>query len=164
MRKTKMVTVEAEGRDRGKVFLVTEMPAMQAEAWAIRAFFALANAGVELEDGYENMGMAGLAYVGLRALTRVRYEDAKPLLDEMMTCVKIVPDPSNPAFARDLVGQDDVEEAATLMILRAEVFELHTDFSIRDAISRSLAERNLSTASGSSETSRPSSASSSPLN
>lgn len=161
MRKTKVVKIEADGRDRGKQFLITELPAMQAEAWATRAFLALANSGVDIGEVSENAGMAGLAYLGLRALTRVRYEDAKPLLDEMMTCVKIIPDPSNPAFVRDLVGQDDIEEVATVMLLRAEVFELHTDFSIRDAILRSVAERNLSPTYGSSETSQPSSGSSS---
>lgn len=154
MRKSKIVTIPFENRDKGKQFLITEMGAFQAEAWATRAFLALANSGVDLEGAHEDMGMAGLAYLGLRALTRVRYEDAKPLLDEMLTCIKIVPDPSNPSFVRDIVeGADDVEDTATVLFLRAEVFELHTNFSIRDAISRSLAARDLSKTSGNSETS-----------
>lgn len=49
-RKTKLVTIAAEGRDKGKCFLIREMPAMQSEKWAIRAILALGRADAEVED------------------------------------------------------------------------------------------------------------------
>lgn len=157
MRKTKDVKIEMEGRDLGKVFRITEMSAVAGEWWATRAFLALANSGVDLGEVPEGAGMAGLAMVGIRALGTIKAADAKPLLDEMLMCVRIVPDPDkNPTFSRDLV-EEDLEEIATIIHLRSEVFELHTDFSIRDAISRSLAERDLvstQTTSGGSPTSQ----------
>jgi hypothetical protein len=56
------------------------------------------------------------------------YEDARPLMEELMACVQIVPDPSRPDVMRsDIVH--DVEEVATLMKLKLETYKLHTSFS-----------------------------------
>lgn len=156
MRKTKVVDITDEGRDKGKRFFITEMPAMQAEKWAARAFLALAHSGTELPEGAEGAGLAGIAVIGLRALSNANFGNMEPLMDEMLQCVQIVPDPNQPNFMRGLIGQDDIEELATLARLRMEVFELHTGFSLRDALSRSQAARNTMTSSVM-QTSQPSS-------
>jgi len=129
-----------EGRDKGKHFLITEMSAAKAEDWGIRAFLALANSGVEIPEEVAAAGMAGIAIVGLRALGRIKIEEARPLLQDMMECVQYLPDPTKPAIVRGLIEVDpnpDIEEPVTRLWLRAEVFELHTGFSIADAISTS---------------------------
>jgi hypothetical protein len=126
-RKSITYTVADEGRDQGKVFVLTEMPASRAERWALRAFQALAKAGVELPDNIAQMGMAGIALVGIKALSHTPWEEAEPLLAEMFECVQRQPNPKNPAVVRALV-EDDVEEVATRLKLRAEVLKLHTDF------------------------------------
>jgi hypothetical protein len=136
-RKTEVVVIPLDGRDKGKAFQVTEMGAVQGERWATRALLALGRSGIEVPDELRGAGMAGIAIYGVRALARVAYEDAKPLLDEMLRCVKFVPDPRHPTFARDLViteeGEgDDVEEISTLLYLRSKVFELHTGFSLAE--------------------------------
>lgn len=132
MRKTKIVEIKAEGRDKGKFFKLTEMPAFQAERWAMRAFLALAKSGVEVPDNLSEMGMAGLATLGLQALSGVSFEDAQPLLDEMMNCVSVVPNPQNPDFVRPLLINrpegEDIEELTTLFELRKEVAQLHMGF------------------------------------
>jgi hypothetical protein len=128
MRKTLDWTVEDANRDEGKVFRVTELPASEAEDWAIQAFFALLNAGVEVPDDVVNMGFAGIASIGLSALGKVPYEQAKPLFAKMMTCVQIVPDASKPTVVRGLI-ESDIEEIQTRMKLRKMVFGLHWDFS-----------------------------------
>ena len=132
MRRTKTVTIETpdvNNRDRGKTFLVTEMPAAQGEEWAFRALCAMAKSGVQLPDDYSNMSMAAIAGLGFTALSGMQFGDAKPLLDEMMDCVKFVGDPAKPdATTRALIGQDDIEEISTRLLLRKEVFSLHTDF------------------------------------
>lgn len=122
-------TVTTPGRDLGKAFRLTEMSALQAEKWAMRAFLALAAAGAELPPGIEEQGFVGLVTVGLSSFKGVNYYDAEPLLDEMLACVQVIPEPSNPAILRPMNGQDDVEEVATLLELRREVLRLHVDFS-----------------------------------
>ena len=62
--------------------------------------------------------------MGLASLTKVSFQAAKPLLAEMMTCVQIKPSPS---VTRALI-EDDIEEVATLLTLRKEVFNLHLSF------------------------------------
>jgi hypothetical protein len=123
-RKEITVTIATEGRDQGKRFKITEMSAAAGERWAIRAFLALARSGVVIPDYVQDMGWAGMATIGLRAFAGISYELAQPLLDEMLQCVQIV----EPNVTRGLT-EDDVEEIATYVELRREVFQLHVDFS-----------------------------------
>lgn len=132
MRKTEVFVVTSEGRDKGKQFLITEMPAMKAERWAFRAMLCLTHANVELPDGAATGGMAAFAEAGLRAMNSLSFEEARPLLDEMWECVQVIPDPKNPAFTRPLqineLEGDDLEEVTTILQLRERIFRLHTDF------------------------------------
>lgn len=127
MRKVIDVTITDSGRDEGKTFHIKEMAATRAEKWAMRALLAVARSGVELPDDFSGMGMQGIAIVGIRALTKIAFEDAEPLLDEMMECVSLKPDPRNPAIQRPLM-EGDIEEIATLIQLRQEVINLHVGF------------------------------------
>lgn len=146
MRKHKVVDIVAEGRDKGKRFWLTEMPPLQAEKWAARALLALTGSGVQLPDNIKGAGFAGIAVLGFQALGKADFHLIEPLMDEMMQCVRIIPDPSRSEYKRDLVfpvpGDDeseaDIEEMSTLGTLRMEVFELHTGFSVRDVLSRAM--------------------------
>lgn len=130
MRKTKIVTIPAnDSRDAGKVFLLTEMDADKAERWATRAFFAMAANGIDIPPEVMQLGLGALAAVGVRAILTAKFEDALPLLDEMMECIAVIPDPRKVDFTRPL-DKDDIEEVATRLMLRSEVFELHTGFSV----------------------------------
>ena len=126
-RKSTNHTVTDDNRDKGKVFVITELPAARAESWAFRAILALMEGGVELPPGFERMGMAGIAELGIRALSHLRWEVAEPLLAEMWECVQIMPDPAKPHVVRPLIEQD-IEEVMTRIKIRAEVWKLHTDF------------------------------------
>lgn len=57
----------------------------------------------------------------------MKWEVAEPLLEEMWACVQIMPDSSKPHVVRNLIEQD-IEEIATRIKLRAEVWKLHVDF------------------------------------
>jgi len=127
-RKTITYAVTDEGRDKGKVFVLTEMPASQAERWALRAFQALAKAGIDVPDNLAQMGMAGIAIAGVQALSRTPWQEAEPLLDEMFACIQRQPNPQKSAIVRALV-EDDIEEVQTRLKLRAELLKLHVDFS-----------------------------------
>lgn len=146
MRKYILVKIEGEGRDKGKCFLVTEMPAFQAEKWAMRALLALGKAGVEVPDEAIHAGAAGILMAGLSAFRQIGFADAEPLLDEMMGCVAFVPDasmkdpidgkPVTRGLARgDNFNDGDIEEVTTLLRLRGEAIELHLGFSIAAILS-----------------------------
>lgn len=119
--------VEDEGRDKGKLFLITEMSAARAESWAMRVLLALIGANVDVPENFQELGMAGLAELGMKSLGGLKWEVAEPLLAEMFECVQAIPDPSKTHVVRGLVDSD-IEEVSTRLKLRAEVFRLHTDF------------------------------------
>lgn len=127
MARKELFYTETKGRDAGKVFYIREMSAAQAEWWAIRAGMAMARSGVELPDNFADMGIAAMAGTGLKMVSQIPPAEAKPLLDELMECVQCVPDASNQNIKRRLID-DDIEEIATRLKLRAEVFKLHVDF------------------------------------
>jgi hypothetical protein len=127
-RKEILIRIDASGRDNGKTFHLREMPAARIERWAIRALMVLTNAGIELPDDPAGGGLAEVAALGFEALQRVRADDVFPLLDEMMECVTICPDPNKPDVTRALMPDDDIEEVSTLYRLRREIYVLHTSF------------------------------------
>jgi len=134
-RRTKLVTITDEGRDKGKKFFITEMPASQGESWAFRVLLALTNNNVQV-PGAET-GFAGIAELGvkgmIRGLTGLPWFVAEPLLKEMFECVQACPNPKDPSFVRKLEpaesGDYDIEEIWTRITLRKEIFQLHVDFS-----------------------------------
>jgi hypothetical protein len=137
MRKTKTVIIDTEGRDKGKHYLITEMSSGNAETWGLRALSAMARSGVEIPADIANAGLVGLKLLGLRAFLSMPFQDAVPLFAEMMTCVAFIPDPSRPMVFRSPPWDDDIEEVATRLLLRSEVIELHTGFSIAEGFLRS---------------------------
>lgn len=136
-RNTIDITIKAEGRDKGKTFRLTEMPARVGERWALRAVNGAMRSGAQLPDGFQGIGMAAVAMLGMKAFLGMAWPDLEPLLDEMMTCVQIV----MPKGVRPMV-EEDADEILTLLTLRKEVFELHTGFFARAEASKaaSLAE------------------------
>jgi len=135
MRKTKLVQITDEGRDKGKAYLLTEMSAAQAEKWAFRALLLAAQSGADIPDAIRSAGFAGVAIMGIQTiLGGVKFDQVEPLLDEMMKCIQFIPDIKNQIMTRPLI-EDDIEEVATRVRLRMEVFNLHINFSIGDALS-----------------------------
>lgn len=128
-RKTAQIRIEAEGRDHGKTFFITEMPASQAEKWAARAFLALAKSGMQVPEDLKSMGLAGIFTLGVKALGSIEWTMAEPLMDEMFACVQIIPNPERDTNVKRGLVEADIEEVATRIKLRADVFELHTGFS-----------------------------------
>lgn len=131
MRKTAIYTVPGTGRDKGKRFKITEMSAWRSETWAAKLLFAMMNSGADIPDEVAGAGLAGLGALDImtiiKAISRVPYEKAEPLLAEMLECLEILPDPSNSNVVRPLI-EDDVEEVGTLLLLRKEILALHLDF------------------------------------
>lgn len=145
MRKTATITITAEGRDKGRVYFLTEMSSHNTEDWALRVFLALGKAGITLPAGIDweevknepSAFMALIASTGFNIFGGISPYDVAPILAEMMQCVQIIPDPSRPQVVRSLVD-DDIDEVATRIQLRKEVVALHTDFFSGESVSRLL--------------------------
>lgn len=128
MRKTATYTA-TDGRDKGKLFLITEMSAAQGESWAMRALLALIKTNAEIPEDFTQLGIAGLAELGFKALSGLDWIVLEPLLNEMFRTIEIVPDPKNTAIRRALEDQaNDIEEISTRLKLRLEFWKLNLGF------------------------------------
>lgn len=125
--KSKTITIE-KGRDAGKAFLISEMPIVKLDNWSMRALFAVAKGGVDLEGINPNMGGLGMANVALKALAGIDTDVGIPLLNELLDCVQVIPSGGN---ARSLLLDSDVTELTTLFTLRKEALAIHLDFLLQ---------------------------------
>lgn len=124
----RIITIET-GRDAGKVYKVTEMPASKLEKWAARALLALFAGDVPADVVQMARGSNAAALVGnvMSGLGSLRWADVEPLYDELLTCVARVPDPGHPEVVVPLVPANvdaHVQDVTTLWRLRAEALEL----------------------------------------
>ena len=140
MRKRKDVRIvdgtKETNRDFGKVYVLTEKDAISAWKWGLRAMGAIVRTGVQIPDEIARMGVVGVLVVGFYRLGYIPWPDLEPLVDEMLTCVQIMPTPSVPNVVRPLMPED-IEEPTTLSTLVREVFELHAGFFPKETPSTS---------------------------
>lgn len=123
--------VTAEGRDKGKVFILTEMSSDVGERWANRAGLALLNTGAAIPEEALGAGWAALAAVGVQALGMLKHEDVQPMLDELWDCVRIVPPRPDLPLQEVVRGVNcQVEEVATRYAIYYALWKLHTGFSL----------------------------------
>lgn len=145
-RQNQTIQITTQGRDFGKIYVITEMPAEQAEYWAMRALEAAAK-NASVPQGLAEAGMAGIFAVGVRSIMGAPFLLLRPLLEEMFdSCLSIQPDPKKPEILRGAGTQDitaigkmisdDIEEVATRLQLRDKIIELHTGFSVAAAVSK----------------------------
>lgn len=123
------VTVEADNRDKGKVFIVSEMPARPFEKWALHALTAMGKGGIDLPDNVVELGAMGLAMLGLKSIIKIDFSQAEELLDEMNGYFEYQPDPNNATIKRPIIDSD-IEELTTWLKLRASWWELQTGFQL----------------------------------
>lgn len=122
-RKTCRLTVDSEGRDKGKTFVVTELPALDIERWTVRLVLALGKNGVSLPDVQADSGFAGIAGVLWALIAQITPDEAESLLATMLEGLKI----DEGKIVRELTT-DDIEEADTLLQLRMAWVDLHSGF------------------------------------
>ena len=123
-RKKRTINIDT-GRDKGKTFQITEMPIMQADKWAQRALFALAGSGIDTAGINPNGGMLEMAKLAISVISRIDPQIGGELLDELLTCVQIVP---SGGLARSLNVESDIEDLKTLFELRKAALLVHIDF------------------------------------
>lgn len=132
-RKTTRLTIAEEGRDKGKSFVLNELPADQAERWFIRALFAIAKSDADVTPEVIAGGAASFAAWGLPALLQADYRDVEPLLAEMWQCVQYQHAPNIPLQDITEGVNSQVEEVSTRFALRVAVMQLHLGFFIPEA-------------------------------
>lgn len=132
-RKTTRVAITEEGRDKNKIFVLTELPCDQAERWAIRAMLGMVQSGAEISPEMIAGGMASLASMGVQALGGISWETLEPLLAEMFECVSY--EHAHGAPLQNIFPglNSQIEEVTTRFALRLAVLELHMGFSVPGA-------------------------------
>ena len=130
-RKEKTITIK--DRDKELIFKITEMPAMKAERWKIRAIMLLLSSdidmpqGASIEEGISEF-MAGGAEKLFKALSKVDVDKAINLFDEMLySCIQLSTQGVDTQINEDIINSN-VEDSSTLTKLRFECLKLHFDF------------------------------------
>lgn len=135
-RKVERLTIIAEGRDKGKTFILTEMPSDQGTRLANRIAFALFNTGAAIPEEALGAGWAALAAVGIQAIGMLKFDTVQPILDEAFdACVRIVP-PNEKLMPQEIIPgiNSQIEEVGTRYTLYLAIWKLHTGFSMPVAL------------------------------
>jgi hypothetical protein len=132
MLKTKEVTITAEGRDKGRKYLLTEMPALKAERWARHAIMAMNRKDLDIASEVAALGMWGFVLGGLQALAGGDVAAVDNLMDEMIPQIQIIEEHTT----RPIKGDNDVWEILTWKTLRQELIELHISFTFAELASK----------------------------
>jgi hypothetical protein len=141
-RRREKVVIAHEGRDHGKVFWITEMAATDVEYWAGRLLTMLAAGNTNVPPGFFQMGLEGCAaWIAVHGIGGIDWTTCKPLLDEMMQCVTVQPDPDRENIIRRLDIRDDIQELTTLLTIREAWFDTHLGFSVRGRFLTSTTEQ-----------------------
>ena len=153
-RKTEKVVITADNRDKGKTYLITEMPPFQAAKWARHALLSLnvnmleiswLRSMVEVDENGKlslakiaDLEMAGVAAIGiLNVLSAVPESVMDSLMEDMLACCEFIPGANLPG--RPVVDQveGDIEEPSTIITLQASAIGLHLDF-LKTAVNQNL--------------------------
>ncbi|WP_145580297.1 hypothetical protein [Yersinia mollaretii] len=128
-RKEIIYIVDAEGRDNGKEFIITEMSAWDADSLAQDIFRAMGDSNYTgIPADVIAMGCAGLATVGLSVISASSPEVAHTLRDRLMSTVEIVITHDGNRSRRQVKGSIDFEEVSTIRKLLDKVFQTNFDF------------------------------------
>lgn len=140
--------IDADSRDYGKVYRVTEMSSAASEDWAMRLIMAAMGSGLDLGDTFDaqNMSLEAVARIGLSAFGKIPTPVMRSLMDEMKKQFTIKPEPvTQPEFVRPLNAPEDVEDVATWMKLRGEFMKMHLGF-LKTVFASSLGAGTISSA------------------
>jgi len=154
-RREKIITIQKEGRDKGKVFKIIEMPPLQGEFWGLKALQALAQTDVNLPENFFAMPMASLANIGnpnlheegkeengkisfvqklIDAFKKLPIDTMRVLNDEIMEYVKYIPNPKTPSYVQELsVDENSIEEISTYLLIQKELVVLNLGFFMEEA-------------------------------
>lgn len=128
MLKEKYVTIDAENRDKGRTYLIKEMPALKAERWVRHAAAAINRTDLNIREELQQLGMLGFYLCGFQALAGGEIDKIDVLMDEMLGQIWVVEDKAT----RPAVMEGDMWELSTIKTLRVELIELHMGFTFAE--------------------------------
>lgn len=142
MREKRIVTIDDAGREI--TFSVQQMPALKLEKWIYKTAIQLAKAnGAEiagesitdakaaikkLEAGDKDG--SGMGWI-IQTVGGLDFDKVEPLLDELLSCVKVIPDANNSAVEMALTPatiEGQIESPLTLMKIRVETLKVNFSF------------------------------------
>ncbi|GAN86341.1 hypothetical protein [Komagataeibacter intermedius] len=128
-RKEVTVTCPHEGADKGKRFIITRMSAVDADRWGRHCLQAAAASGGDIPGVVQGGGIAAVAAAGIGIFAAMDPERMDVLIDRLMQCIEMQPDPGNPTMRLNWsIAQTQIEEIPTIGWLQSEAFKLHVDF------------------------------------
>lgn len=136
--KTERVTIDAEGRDKGKSFILTEMDSWNALRWCAKAMLSLSQSGVDVQTigltkAVQEGGPEKIAALGATLFAFIPATVALPLLDEARTCIRYrLPVKDDKATATQEIADGEacqIAEPRTWVTLFQRLFFLHLGFS-----------------------------------
>lgn len=130
--KRKIFTIP-KGRDEGKRFQITEMPALKADEWAHKLLEQASRSGVDLKNvdvlNLDTKSMAGMIEIGAAVFTilgRIDHEISREMkFDLLDTCVRIIPTEGEP---RMCLWDDEIKDFQNFTLLAAQAIGIHIDF------------------------------------
>lgn len=126
--KSKVVQIE-KGRDKGKNFVVTELPLVQADYLITLYAKAAGKAGIDFYGLPPSIGAQGLQFVDTKINASISMEETAEINAILDKCYKILPDNGE---AQNVILGTDIVDPQTLKILRDEAIKIHVDFLIQD--------------------------------
>lgn len=120
-----------DGRDAGKVFKITELPAVQMDKWTTRALLLLGKSGMNI-GALSRMTVPDI----LAALSKADYDETEKLLEVMLESCSFEKDGVSVSMKGAMVDSV-IEEWTTIFKLRVEAIKLNLGFLEPDAESAS---------------------------
>ena len=112
-----MIELTLQDGDRDLTVVIEKMDAYAAESWMIRAGLLLGREVLEAKDMKDLQSL-------IRSLCQVNYEDAKPLLDELLACCSV----KSGKLTKRLPSPGLIESPITLLRLRVEALKTNFGF------------------------------------
>lgn len=128
-RKKEHVIIDADNRDKGKHFIITEKSALTSHQIAQDLYkIIMDNNYLSLPEDIIKMGTAGLATIGLSVLSSSGSEVSKKLTATMLEDIDIVISHEGSENTRPLNAALDIEEVSTVNTLLDRAFYLNIGF------------------------------------
>ena len=109
-----------EGKDAGKVFKITELPAPQAYKWLLKAFGILGKDGVDFNYIRQKKVVDLLAEFA-------QHEESEPLMDDLLACASFLKDGVSVQMKGTMI-ESVIEDWATIFRLQMEALVLMIGF------------------------------------
>lgn len=111
-----------EGRDAGKTFKITEMPAVQADRWITKALCLLGKSKFDISS----LGSMSMPEI-LKSMSGLNFDDTEPLLNQLLECATFEKDGVAVPMKGSMIDSV-IEDWSTLFRLKVESLKLILGF------------------------------------